>query len=330
MSKISPLTLRFANWASPSPDGLEKRFFRSLLEDVTQRQIKIVQSADENVDILLESVYGGQITPPPLTRLYRAVNSHLPGGINYSNAKYSPNQQPSGKAKFKIFWTGENERPPEGRWDAYLTFDQHSYGGRNAYLPLWWITSSDILIPTVSPYLGKSITLDEMLTPRQSNYDSRKKFCVAFIGKAYPFRMHALTALSKIGKVDVFGAISRNTPKTRALEKFTISQDYRFVFSFENDLFPGYVTEKAPEAWATGAIPLYWGADSKKYFNNNSLINLANFTTMEDFVTEVEKVNQSKDLWTQIASQPLLNKRPNLDEVKAVLRKALHPIVAKK
>ena len=208
--------------------------------------------------------------------------------------------------------------------------DRHSYGGRNAYLPLWWITSSDILIPTISPYLGKPITIDEMLTPRKPSYDSRKKFCVSFIGKAYPFRMHALTALSKIGKVDVFGAISRNTPKTRAFEKFKISQNYRFVFCFENDLFPGYVTEKAPEAWATGAIPLYWGADSKKYFNNKSLINLDDFATMEDFTVEVQKVNQSKSLWTQIASQPLLNKRPNLDEVKTVLRNALLPIVAKK
>ena len=95
--------------------------------------------------------------------------------------------------------------------------------------------------------------------------------------------MHALTALSKIGDVDVFGGIARNTKQTTAKEKFEISQKYKFVFAFENDLFPGYVTEKAPEAYATGAVPLYWGSDPRGYINQKSVLNLANFPTLEDF-----------------------------------------------
>ncbi len=321
-----PVTVRYASWIYPL--GIEEPFFRHLVEEITNRPVEIVEDPKTKVDIQFESVYADRRIPSFGTRLHRFVHSNLPGGIKFTGGKHTPNQQPTGRAKVNIFFTGENERPPEGAWDAYLTFDLNSYGNRNAYLPLWWITSSDILLPTVSPYLGKEIYLDSLLKPRQVNYESRKKFCAAFIGKAYPFRMHALTALSTVGDVDVFGGIARNTHKTSAKEKFKISQQYKFVFAFENDLFPGYVTEKSPEAYATGAIPLYWGSDPRGYINQNAIINLANFENLESFTEYVKKVNNDKDLWTEIASQPFLAKRPSLDEVRSLLHRVLEPLKA--
>jgi len=320
----SPITIRFRKW--PGPVGEEQHFFRKLFEIVTDRSVVFVESEIGNVDIEIESVYGERQIPSLNSRLYRFLNSHLPGGIDFSKRSHTPNQQPSGSGRIKIFYTGENERPPEGRWDAYLSFDMHSFDGRNAYLPLWWITSSDLLVPTVSPYLGRPITIEQMLNTRKPSLEGRVKFCAAFIGKAYPFRMHAISAISKIGKVDVFGGIARDTRQTRAEEKYDISQNYKFVFAFENDLYPGYVTEKVPEAWATGAVPLYWGSDPAGYLNQKSFINLANFQTLEDFVEKVSEVHQSEELWSQYASEPLLIKRPSLDHVIAVLKIACEPL----
>lgn len=321
----SPITLRFRKW--PGPVGDEGKFFVKLLEMATSKPVVVVDSLEGLVDVEIESVYGERQIPSIESRIHRFIHSHLPGGIKFDGGKHTPNQQPSGTGRVKIFFTGENERPPEGRWDAYLSFDVHSFGGRNAYLPLWWITSSDILLPTISPYLGRAITLDQMLASRTPNLANRKKFCAAFIGKAYPFRMHALSAISTIGEIDVFGGIARNTRQTRAEEKFEISQDYKFVFCFENDLYPGYVTEKAPEAWATGAVPLYWGADPAGYLNQKALINLANFPTMEEFVHRVGEVNNDDDLWMEIASQPLLQKRPELNHVVQILTKACESLI---
>jgi hypothetical protein len=318
------LTLRFRKWAGPVGD--EKFFFTKLLELASDCSVQIVDSLEGIVDIEIESVYGERQIPSKSSRLHRFIHSYLPGGIRFDGGNHTPNQQPTGTGRVKIFFTGENERPPEGRWDAYLTFDQHSYGGRNAYLPLWWITSSDLLVPTISPYLGKPITLDEMLSPRVPSIKQRKKFCVAFIGKAYPFRMHALTALSQIGKIDVFGGIARNTIMTKADSKFELSQKYKFVFCFENDLFPGYVTEKVPEAWATGAVPLYWGADPFGYLNQKAIINLANFANLEEYVAYVTLVNDNSELWESYAREPLLTKRPNIDEVLRVVKRALEPL----
>jgi hypothetical protein len=322
---MSKITLRFRNWASSQ--GNEQEFFRLLLEEVLNKPVVITQSTNSTVDIQIESVYKDSLTPSPEIRLHRFIKSLQPGGIDFNGGKYSTNQQPTKKARYNIFYTGENERPPEGRWDAYLSFDLHSFGERNAYLPLWWVTSTDLLFPKISPYLGKEIALKELLKQRSTRFESRKKFCVAFIGKAYPFRMHALTALSKIGKVDVFGAIARNTKFTSATTKYEIAQNYRFVFAFENDLYPGYVTEKAVEAWATGAVPLYWGSDPAGYINPKSLINLSKFNSMELFIKKVEQVNSSKTHWEKYASEPFLQKKPNLKSVIEVLRKNLAPLI---
>ena len=323
-----PVTLRFCRWPNPVSEG--ERVFAVLIEKAINRKVEIVTSDKGRVDIEIESVYGRNEIPNLATRAYRFLASHTKQGINFSREKYSTSQQPSGDSDFSIFFTGENERPPFGNWDAYLSFDQHSYGGKNAYLPLWWLTSSDLIMPVVSPYLGKAITIEQMLSKRTTNYEERDKFCVAFIGKAYPFRMQAIAALSKIGKVDVFGGISRNQNRSTAKKKYDTAQNYKFVFAFENDLFPGYVTEKAPEAWATGAVPLYWGLDTCGYINQKSLLNLVNYNNLEEYVERVGEVSKSAKLWSEIAEQPFLVKKPNLEEVLNVLRRALHPLVNNK
>jgi hypothetical protein len=141
--------------------------------------------------------------------------------------------------------------------------------------------------------------------------------------------MHALTALSKVGKVDVYGGIARNTPRNSAIEKFKIAQDYKFVFAFENDLFPGYVTEKAPEAWATGSIPLYWGFDIRKSFNSAAMLNLMDFPNLDSYVEAVAEVEKSESKWLEIANQPLLLERPSLESVIELLKAKLAPLIAR-
>ena len=328
MKKHPPVTMRFSRWAVPiERDLIGQKAFSRLFSIALNREIRIVFEPSGKVDIGIESVYGAHEIPKFKSRARRFLESHMPGGINFDGGFHTPNQQPSDNARFSVFFTGENERPPEGLWDVYLSFDLNSYRGRNAYLPLWWLTCSDLIVPTIAPYLGKAITIDEMLSPKAPDISNRSKFCVAFIGKAYPFRMHALSALSTIGKVDVFGGIARNTRQSRADTKFDIAQKYKFVFCFENDLFPGYVTEKAPEAWATGAVPLYWGADSAGFLNPKSLLNLAEYPSLEKYIERVNYVNQSDRAWYEIAEKKLLQKRPKLDDVLTVIRSQLAPLV---
>jgi hypothetical protein len=125
---LKPLTLRFSRWAGLGADV--DRVFATLIEKAINRDVEIVLSDNGKVDIEIESVYYDKEIPNYSSRLYRFLASHSKSGIDFSKEKYSINQQPSGNARFTIFYTGENERPPFGSWDGYLSFDQHSYGGK--------------------------------------------------------------------------------------------------------------------------------------------------------------------------------------------------------
>lgn len=295
----------------------------------TESEVMLVSDLKSKVDIQVEQQDYSFQTPSLSVRLGRAISSYMPSGIDFSNRKNSPNQQPSGNAKYNFYWTGENERPPQGKWDGYFTFDTEDFDGRNVYLPLWWLTTTDLFGSNVSPWLGKAVTLKELTSSRRAQYESRHKFCVAFIGKAYPYRLHAIEALSRFGQVDVFGSVNRRGKRFKPESKIDIAKDYRFMFAFENDLYPGYVTEKAPEAWATGAIPLYWGLESDKYFNPKSMINALDFPSLASFAEHVAEVGSSPDKWTEIASQPLLQREPSLEQAINRIREILKPLIKK-
>lgn len=300
-------------------------FFRLLLELTTGVEFEYQGDSRRKVDVSIESTYDEGATPSNTTRSVRFLQSRTARGVRFNGSRFTPNQQPIGNSRFSIFYSAENHRPPEGIWDAYLTFDQYSFGGRNAYLPLWWITSTDLLRPTKSPFLKREISIEGLMQKRTGDFDKRQNFCVAFSGKAWPFRMHALTALNAIGRVDVYGNLARQSVESKS----AISSKYKFILCFENDLYPGYVTEKLPEAWMTGAVPLYWGLEQGKYFNERAYLNLANYHSENEFYERVARLSNSASEWNDIASQPLLKSKPDLSQVLAVLRKALAPLVSR-
>ena len=137
MSSVLPVTLRFSRWPVPIESDLtSQKIFSKLFGIALNREIQIVFDTKRKVDIGIESVYGPNKSPSLKSRARRYIESNLPGGIKFDGGFHTPNQQPTDNSRFSIFYTGENERPPEGAWDVYLSFDQNSYRGRNAYLPL--------------------------------------------------------------------------------------------------------------------------------------------------------------------------------------------------
>ena len=317
LSMSEKVTLRFTRWIG---DGkAEFRFFANLIEPILGKKLTLVTNPNTKVDIEISSVYGESGSKSLLGRVHRNLVYRTPGPSKAGSWLDGFNLQPNKKAKVNIFWTGENDRPPNGAWDALLSFDLDSYGGKNAYLPLWWITCTDLAGPQFAPYLNEPISVSQLMTRRKVNYSSRDKFCITFIGKAYSFRIQAIKALSTIEPVHIYGSVVKKIPKS----KYKKSKKYRFVLCFENDLYPGYVTEKAFEAWMTGAIPLYWGDDPQGYINPKAVINLKNFENLAAFVKRVNEINNSKSLWEKIASEPILLKAPDLSDVNAILKQGL-------
>jgi len=121
--------------------------------------------------------------------------------------------------------------------------------------------------------------------------------------------MQAISSLSKIGDVEVFGRSVNNYLE----DKINTSSPYWFSVCFENDLYPGYVTEKALEAWIAGTIPLYWGLDSGQILNPKAIVNLYDFKSLETFVKYVEDLFNDKNRMKSMLNEPIFNKEFDLE-----------------
>jgi hypothetical protein len=209
----------------------------------------------------------------------------------------------------KSMWiTFENRRPPYRDFQRSLSFDLDFFGGFNHYLPLW-VTYIDFL-ESKSSWVRHQVTQTTLLETRMI-YPIEKKFACAFINNPNPIRLRAINELSKIGKVDVFGRYSGNYINNK-IEK---SKEYFFSICFENDIYPGYVTEKPLEAWLGQTVPLYWGNDIAEYINPSSMINLNNFLSLNQYCDYVSEVYKDKDLYTKIFCQPFLKKPYDIENL---------------
>jgi hypothetical protein len=209
----------------------------------------------------------------------------------------------------RIWWTGENVRPPfqEGH-DLFVSFDQDELSGENVYFPLFY---SELLYPNQGSYqrLGGQVPeAVELTRPRLKTPASH--FACAFINNPESTRLRAVEYLARYGQVEVFGKIS-NTPNT---QKFPNSKGFKFVMCFENNLFPGYITEKLLDAYLCGAVPLYWGDLGKEsHINRKAFINAKDFESLEDFAHYVGSLSEIE--YERIHREPLLNSVPTADKL---------------
>lgn len=210
-----------------------------------------------------------------------------------------------------IWWTGENVRPPlEIAFDHFVSFDQDTYDGRNTYFPLFYL---ETLFPTKGGFerTGASVFLPSDLTKprlqRPSQFTSRKFVC-AFINNPEPIRMAALRELEKYGQVDVYGKHTGNVAPSKAI----VAKDYKYMLCFENDFYPGYVTEKLLDAYLCGTVPLYWGnLGRENHINQKSFINLADFASLEEFSKHVAGLTEEQ--YMKVFGEPLLLSVPSAE-----------------
>jgi len=224
----------------------------------------------------------------------------------------------------RVWFTGENVRPPVGKWDATLSFDADSWTSNNAYFPLWWQMFPELVgersgaRPGIVP-LSRFQPLETFMSNRHGQAGRRDLFACAIISNPEPMRLRAIEALGQIGKVDVLGRVVGRPIE----DKFEVFSRYQFALCFENDLYPGYVTEKVFDAWGAGSIPLWWGIDRGGYLDDRAFLNLAAHENIDSFVTEVAQVQRSTEVMDRMSSHALLRIPPNLDEVRRILAAAL-------
>jgi len=125
-------------------------------------------------------------------------------------------------------------------------------------------------------------------------------------GRNAPKREEVVTALQKLYRVDSLGKCHKSPPRPdmvklemgrTALETLRLKQHaiskYLFYLAFENNIEPGYVTEKIFDALIAGTVPIYLGAseDCKKMLPHpKAAIFLADFNDNVDQLVDYLKI----------------------------------------
>jgi hypothetical protein len=145
---------------------------------------------------------------------------------------------------------------------------------------------------------------------------SKTKFCNFLYSHSVPYREAFFKQLSKYKKVDAPGISMNNMPGIDTLyegDRWEIKRQflspYKFTIAFENDVFPGYQTEKLYDAMLAGSIPIYCGDPFiGEIFNKKAFINAWDFIDPRTaFSRWLEKNSQNDfvDIRPQFYHNPL-------------------------
>jgi len=131
---------------------------------------------------------------------------------------------------------------------------------------------------------------------------SKTKFCNFLYSHKVPYREAFFSQLSKYKRVDAPGGSMNNMPGIDSLytgDKWEVKRqflsEYKFTIAFENDIFPGYQTEKLYDAMLAGSIPIYCGDPFvSDVFNPGSFVNAFEYLDQKNkgLIKTLEKTGQ--------------------------------------
>lgn len=208
----------------------------------------------------------------------------------------------------KIYFTGECIVPDFNLCDYAMAFDHISFGDRYLRVPLY----------EVLHYKPKYQTLINGTIPVKSKTD----FCgfVVSNDQGMKERLQMYKLLSAYKKVESGGRYMNNIGGP-IKDKFAFDQSHKFSLAFENCSHKGYTTEKIVEAFAAGAIPIYYGnPEIGKEFNTKAFVNIYDFASLEDAVKRVIEIDQNDELYKQMKAEPIITgARKDDSELRAFL-----------
>lgn len=194
----------------------------------------------------------------------------------------------------KIYYTGENIIPDFNLVDYGLGFQDISFYDRYLRLPHY------VLYPRACRLAQSKPTLsDEELLNR--------KFCNYVVSNAVSCkeRGEIIDKLNAYKPLDSGGKYHNNVGGP-VKDKIEFARGYKFAIAIENSPARGYTTEKIMEAFASETVPIYWGnSDIAKEFNPKSFINGHDFSSFDELVSFVEKVDNDDELYLSMVKAPI-------------------------
>lgn len=217
----------------------------------------------------------------------------------------------------RVFHSAENLRHDTIPADYSISFDLNINSPTHFRLPYWmeminW--SHEGIVGNQNPRYGQLMTIERLMQPLGKHFLGRTKAAAFLSSHIREPRKTLFEALQKVIPVTGFGAYFDQNIENHHASGF-LKQDLLKEFAFnlcpENGMYPGYYTEKIPEAFFAGCLPITWADQNVRVdFNPNAFINLAPMAWCNyDPLTEI--LNSSQHLETY-ASQALLLNAPSI------------------
>jgi hypothetical protein len=238
-----------------------------------------------------------------------------PEFLIYGEGVYGQNHRRFGPEVTKIFYTGENVRPPWGECQYAMTFD-HENSAKHYRLPLYVI---DMWGAVTEGWTKDYYQLVGLKHDYEREYDERD-FCSFVVSNpGQDMRNKAFHFINEYKTVDSGGPHLNNIghvlPRDKLLHKLNFLDCYRFNICFENGSHPGYVTEKLFNALQIKTMPIYWGsATVDRDFNPLAFINAAdhgNFNKLVDYVQHLDSPSGKQEYLDIIERPAFKNDVPN-------------------
>ena len=180
-------------------------------------------------------------------------------------------------------------------------------------MPHWWnyvdFASEGIPSPDNWVRLGKPIWQEDLLRPIKWNSAGLRK-AVFVTSNLTAERSFLMDRLNRTLQVDGYGRAFDSSIKSHARSSFTkreLLSRYQYSLCPENAISPGYVTEKIPEAYACGCVPIaYADPTCSVDFNRNAIINLHDLLN-EGIAEGVQHVLESSERFDRLMDTPLLS-----------------------
>jgi len=228
----------------------------------------------------------------------------------------------------RLFHTQENERHDYIDADYSISFDLGVLSNHHFRFPYWmemldW--SHEGVTCNVNPRYGELLNVSTLMSPLGDRYLKRGGKCAMLSSHLREPRGSLFKALEKVVPTQGFGAFFNKEIKDHHSSGF-LKKDVLKGFSYnlcpENGLYPGYYTEKIPEAFYSGCLPITWADENiVADFNSRAFLNLeplfkSDFRELPDIFFTQEKLEAYQ-------SEPLLLSRPSLEPLKQYLRQIL-------
>jgi len=219
---------------------------------------------------------------------------------------FSPDHHAANPETIKILISGENMCPDFNACDYAISSEFLELGDRHLRMPVYSMFEA-----------AKGLISRAPLS--QIGLENKTNFCNFIYSNARwadPFREKFFHTLDNVSPVVSAGRFLQNDTRLSGNEHGTdwgvtkrkMVESFRFTIAIENSEHPGYVTEKITDALLCNTIPIYWGDPRVlEEFDTEAFIHLRDFTTLEDAVAEIQRIDADPSRMLNMMNAPVFS-----------------------